>query len=730
MDKKTKPLYQFDAFTLHTEDRLLFKDGEVVPLAPKVFDILLTLVQKNGRVLDKDELIREVWADTFVEEGNLARNVSTLRKALGESEEGRQFIETIPRRGYRFVADVRELTDSALVVRERARITIEQEEIFDGAESTPPVASPDGQTLPAVQPAATKAQTLTGTVTEQQVTTATRSRWWWALAGLLVLIALVVTFYVGRSMGRVAPLSFQQLSFRRGYAPTARFAPDGQTIIYSAYYDKKPVELYMTRPETPESRPLNLPDMSVLAVSKAGEMAVLLKPTHLYTARGTLARMPMTGGAPREVLTNVQDADWSPDGKELAVLHWERNVCRIEYPIGTVLYEAKPPEWLAAVRVSPKGDRIAFLDHTIARFDDHGAVTIIDLVGNKTVLSREFTSINGLAWSPDGDELLFTAADKDLNNGLRAVTLAGKEREIYNSTGRLLLLDVTKDGKVLLSREDAIEGIISLAPNEETERDLSWLDYSWLRDISADGKTILFDEEGAGGGKTAVVYLRKTDGSPAVRLGEGNAMALSPDGKWALAHLRVAKPRQFILYPTGAGEAKVLIPDATSYLERCDWFPDSKRVLLRTIDADRKMRNYICDIDTGDLKLVLQGERVGAMITPDGKSFLSRGQAQKTMLYPLEGGEPRPINGLEEADIPLQWSNDGKAMFVVQGDAPVKIYRLDVATGKREIVKEIVLPNLPGILHQDSLLLAAEGKAYAYGYSNFLSNLFLIEKLR
>src|ERR1041384_1725072 len=128
MDNKTKPLYEFGRFRISAEDRLLFKENEVVPLAPKVFDILLTLVEKSGRVLDKDELIQQVWADTFVEEGNLARNVSTLRKALGESDEGRPYIETIPRRGYRFIAPVREVFDNAMYVRESSRITIEQEE--------------------------------------------------------------------------------------------------------------------------------------------------------------------------------------------------------------------------------------------------------------------------------------------------------------------------------------------------------------------------------------------------------------------------------------------------------------------------------------------------------------------------------------------------------------------------------------------------------------------------
>src|ERR1044071_9055877 len=149
--KPVKQAYEFGPYRLDAAQRLLRKEGKVVPLPPKVFDILLAFVERSGRVLDKDELMQEVWPDTFVEEGNLARNVSTLRRALGESEDGHQYIETIPRRGYRFVARVKELSDGTLIVRERSRVTIEQEEesdvagFVDEAEGdVPPAALGDG----------------------------------------------------------------------------------------------------------------------------------------------------------------------------------------------------------------------------------------------------------------------------------------------------------------------------------------------------------------------------------------------------------------------------------------------------------------------------------------------------------------------------------------------------------------------------------------------------------
>lgn len=746
MPQQTKHFYEFGRFRIDTEDRLLLKDGEVVQLAPKVFDILLVLVEKGGRVLDKDELMQKVWADTFVEEGNLARNVSTLRKALGESEEGRQYIETIPRRGYRFVASVKEISADMVLVRESSRLTIEQEETLETPDD--PTTQSDAQRnalqaqtaeqvlklVPETAQSVTQwvvpeTQTLAALQTARAVGQQTKAKFklWWLVFGLLVVAALISIFYLGRITAHAPLPTFHQLTFRRGYVWSARFASDEQTIIYSARWEDKPSELFTTRPETPESRPLGLADMGVLAISKTGEMAVLLKPSIGFSVRGTLARMPLTGGAPREVLNNVQSADFSPDGKELAVSHWESTTLRIEYPIGKTLYEAKPPEWLSSVRVSPKGDRIAFLDYTAARFDDRGAVAILDLEGNKKIISREYTSAYGLAWSATGDEIFFAASEDDLNNSIRAVTLSGKERVITRAAGRLLLHDVSPAGKVLATREDGRIGIVALPPTETREKELSWLDGSWLRDLSVDGKTILFDEEQTGGGATGAVYIRKTDGSPAVRLGEGHAVALSPDGKWALAHLRYSKPRRIVLYPTGAGEARVLISDATNYREQGYWFPDSKHVLLFAKEPDHESRLYIQDIDGGEPRAILQEGLNGKLISPDGKFILAGNRQKKTAIYPVEGGEPIPLVGLAGGDNIVGWSTDGASIYIAQGSMPVTLYKLNYKTGQKELLKEIFAPNIAGLFDINGLFVTPDGKSYAYTYSNTLSDLFIID---
>jgi len=616
MSNPDKRFFEFGPYRVDSEDRLLLREGNVVPLPPKIFDILLAFVQRSGRVLDKDELMQQVWPDTFVEEGNLARNVSTLRRILGESSEGNQYIETIPRRGYRFNAKVRELSDGTVVVRERSRVTIEQEDETDGlaeiaAEQTPVAIEVmdesrrvAGAQLQPARQTAMQTATLDAVAQPAQIdaTTATRTRRWmrFTLAAMLIAVALIISFFFGKRMGQTRPPVFSQVTFRNGGVTAARFAPDSRMFIYSAQWEGKPSELFTALPDTPESRAIGLTDVSLLAISTSGELAVSLNPTINFITRGTLARVPLTGGAPREVLKDVAAADWSPNGKDLAVVHYEGGKCRLEFPIGNVLYERDAGGWISEVRIAPRGDRIAFIDHPVVRFDEYGVVAVIDLQGNKRNLSKEYFSTRGLAWSPSGDEVWFTAGGDDLNRSLRAVNMSGKERLITHVPGCLNLQDIAKDGRALVTREDARIGMMVLAPGETQERDLSWLDGSWIRGISSDGQTVLFDEENAASKPAPTVYIRKTDGSPAVRLGDGTAVSLSPDGKWALAHRRYTTPTQMVLLPTGAGDLKVIGGGDITFREASLWLPDSTRVLLRGNEPERPVRSYIYDRPTAN----------------------------------------------------------------------------------------------------------------------------------
>ena len=425
------------------------------------------------------------------------------------------------------------------------------------------------------------------------------------LAGLGILAGLALGILVGRTLLAKQPPPppvYRQLTFRRGSVRSARFAPDGQTILYSASWQGNPVEVFTARPESSESRALGMSHTQLMSVSSSGEMAVLLDnhPIGTWVSVGTLARAPLAGGAPREVVDQVQWADWGPDGNNVAIVRDVGGRNRLEYPPGKVLYETGG--WIGHVRLSPKGDYIAFLDHPI-QGDDSGSVAVVDLSGKKKTLSDGWYSSQGLAWSPDGDEVWFTGNKSGIDRALYAVSLDGKERLVARMPGTLMLLDIWKDGRLLLNRASWRRELTAVADGKE--RDLTWLDYSYPADISADGKTLLFDEEGGGGslaygksgGLSYAVYLRKTDGSPAVLLGEGAAIALSPDEKWVIAQTQQS-PAQLNLLPTKAGTAMPLTHDAINHAW-ARWFPDGKRVLFSGNEPDRGVRLYVQDVTGG-----------------------------------------------------------------------------------------------------------------------------------
>src|SRR5664279_3972996 len=437
------------------------------------------------------------------------------------------------------------------------------------------------------------------------------------LIGVGFLVAAAIGLLAGRKMYQSsapsAPL-YHEITFRRGAILSARFAPDGQTSYYSAAWQGNPVETFSARQGMVESRSMGLPKSELMAISAKGEMALLLDvhPAGTWVNVGTLARAPIAGGAPRPVLENVEWADWSPDGSSLAVVRSVNGRDQLEYPIGKVLYETSGG-WISYPRVSPKGDYIAFFDHP-NQGDDGGSVAVVDTSGNKKTLTRQWYGTQGLAWTPDSQEIWFTASELGLFHYTTAVNLAKQQRLVTRVPGSLVIFDIWKDGRVLLARADRRREAMGLSPGAAKERDLSWLDYSYPTDISADCKTLLFDEEGIGGGVqygdvqdlTYAVYIRNTDGSPAVRLGEGGATALSPDEKWVIIYTPNS-PAQLRLLPTGAGETKSLTNDAINH-QWARWFPDGKRFVFAGNEAGRGVHLFVQDISGGTPK----------SITPEG----------------------------------------------------------------------------------------------------------------
>ena len=575
------------------------------------------------------------------------------------------------------------------------------------------------------------AATISGsTITSTRAVPIPKSRRYRVFAIFAVTLAVLAgTFFLGRKSVRQELPLYSQLTFRRGTIWSARFAGDGSTIVYSAAWNGSASDLYTTRQDSQESRSLGLQNADILAVSTTGEMAILLNRHYLgqFTERGTLARMPLGGGAPREVLEDVEHADWGPDGQNLVVVHYVGGRNRIEFPIGKVLYETAG--WISHLRMSPKGDMIAFLDHQV-QWDDRGWVSVVDLSGNKKSLSGEWSGEEGLAWSPDGEEIWFTAAREGEPFALHAVTRSGRERVISRSPTDLMIHDISRDGRVLFSIVQFSSDVIGLAPGETKERNLSWLDNVRVRDISADGKTFIFSHFGAGSGTNYTVYVRKTDGSPPIKLGEGAAWALSPDDKWVLAIL--SSPPQIVLLPTGAGAVRRLDRGGIEvYGLGASWHPDGKQVVFNGREPGHALRSYIQAIDSDKPRPITPEGTTGTLISPDGKQVVTQDQQHRQLIYPLEGGAPRPIPGLGEEDEVIRWASDNRSLYISRPyELPARISRLDLATGRREMVKELQPADPAGVLGPVHISLSPDGKWYVYSLTRTLTSLFLVDGLR
>jgi len=558
-----------------------------------------------------------------------------------------------------------------------------------------------------------------------------------ALAVAGIVLAAGVGFWLGRRAVETDPPFYHQLTFRRGAIRSARFSPDGQTIIYTAAWQGNPPEVLAGRQGASESRSLGLGRAELLAISSSGEMAVALnaRPAATWVNVGTLARVPLAGGAPREIMENVQWADWAPDGTSLALVRNLAGHNRLEYPLGKVLFQTVG--WLSHPRVSPRGDWVAFLEHPFPG-DDGGSVAVVDQAGNKMTLSSDWYTAQGLAWSADGKEIWFTATKIGFDRALYAVTLSGRERLVARMPGTLTLLDIARDGRALLTRASSRREVMGLLGEEAKERDLSWLDYSYPSDLSKDGKTLLFDEEGGAGGTyskegkwTYVVYLRKTDGSPAVRLGEGSAVTLSPDGKWAIYQTQ-STPSQFGLLPTGTGEARMLTDDAINH-NWAHWFPDGKRILFAGSEPGHGVRLYVQPLEGGKPQAISpEGVHPTAFaLSPDARFVAAIGPDQRGYLYLTAGGEPRPIPGFELGEELIGWAQDDHTLYIYRpGELPAKVYRLDVTTGQRTLKQQLIPSDPAGVERIGPILLAANGEACVYGYHRILSDLYLVEGLK
>ena len=552
------------------------------------------------------------------------------------------------------------------------------------------------------------------------------------LAALAVLMLMGSAFLVGGRMANGTLPSFQQLTFQRGRVLQARFSPDGQTILYSAAWNGQPSDIYTTRAEHPGARSLDLKGGQLLAVSSSGDVALLVKTrsTGTFTDVGTMAIAPLSGGVPHEVLDDVTYADFSPDGKQLAVIRDLGTRSRLEYPIGKSIYESS---WLSHVRVSPLGDRIVFAENPQGN-DDYGSVVVIDMAGNKKVLVKDWSDIVNLAWEPDGKSIWFTANEKGQQNSVYAATLDGRVRPLLSLTGNLVIQDVSRTGKVLLTQQSQRRELMGVVAGESRERDFSWFDWTVPDAIFPDGSAFVFHELGIGGGPTGTVFLRRLDGSPPVPLGQGGGGSggtLSPDREWALSTSRDF-PSQVVALPVGTGTPRQLTDDSINHLDQY-WLPDGTHFVFLGVEAGHKPRLYMQALNEKQPKAISpEGyDSTGASVSPDGRYFVARCPDLKPCLLPLDGGEAQVIPHTTRTDNPIQWTADGRSLYMFQyGTLPAKVELVNINTGERTFWKSLAPADLAGVHGIGYVAMTPDGHVCLYSYVRTFSDLYLADGLK
>ena len=696
---------RFGPYELDTESAELWKSGARVKLQLQPFRVLALLASQPGRLHTREEIQREVWSDgTYVDfEQALNFCIRQIRAALGDQATTPRYIETLPRRGYRFIGEVEVIEPPAAPDATPA----------EGTPVPPPaVEIPTVRLFPRLAPVAARSwlETL-----------ARRLAPW--VAGLVLGLIVATTIAWLRTSGATAP-AFHRLTFGRGYLGAARFAPGGE-VIYSAAFEGRPLSVFAVREENLDPRPIAAAGPRLVGVSAAGEVAFLDEGKASNAGDGsTLTRAPIAGGPAKEVLADVRAADWAADGSDFVVVRGSGALRRIEYPIGRILCEAIRP---THVRLSPQRDRVAFLEHPM-RGDDRGDVVVVDRKGVRTTLSPDWASAQGLAWSPDGREVWFTASKAGADNALHAVTLDRRLRMVTPALGRLILHDIAPDGRVLVERTTMRQETYFRSVDEEGERDLSWLDLSQLRQLTPDGRQILFVESGEGGGPEYTTYIRRTDGSAPVRIGHGSPTALSPDGAWVLTVPVLSRDRLHLV-PTGAGEVRVIQDPGIIDYEWAGFLPGGREIVFAGRERGQESRMYVRPIGSGPARAFTRpGVAVWQnTVSPDG-SALAAPCGERWCLYPLGAGEPRPIPGTEGRWV-IGWGGDDTLYLRDPQRLPVRLFRLHLPTGRVEPWREIAPADRSGVVGINQVAVTPDGRAYAYSFSRLLSDLYVLTDL-
>jgi Tol biopolymer transport system component len=553
------------------------------------------------------------------------------------------------------------------------------------------------------------------------------SRMPWIVAGVAVLAAAFLGALAMRQPEKTVPIRYRQHTFRPQSIFQALYAADGQTIVFSAAMTGNTPYLYSLRQEYTEPLKMSDAPLQLLSISTKGELAVLTNPVWVAhrLCKGTLARMPLGGGAPREIMDNVIQATWAPDGGDLAIVRPAGGVFQLEYPAGNVL--VKSGGYISDARFSPDGKHIAFFEHPVS-FDDRGDVVVVDVAGKRKTLSTGYWGLEGIAWSTDGKTVYFSGGTGYADFSIYAVTLDGNIRVAAQSAGGLIIQDIAASGQMIATRDDLNRVMFVRAPGAAADVDMSFQELSEPVAMSQDGQMVIFTESGSAAGANYEVCMRHTDGSAVVVLGEGGATSMSDDGRWVLAGIF---PNRIIAYPAGAGKPVELKVSSIELIADARWMPGGKQVLLVGGRKDEAGRMYLLDFPDGTPRAI-SGPGVNfAQPAPDGKRILVQQADLSWAIAGLDSSQARvPALGLKEDDNVSCWQPDGRSVFIHHRNrVPNIVESVDLTTGARHELTTLD-PKMAGVLYIRSVAMTPTGSAYAYGALTYISRLYTMEGAR
>jgi DNA-binding winged helix-turn-helix (wHTH) protein len=716
---------RFGPFELDVRSGEMKRHGSSVRIQPQPFKVLVLLASRPGDVVTREEIQAEVWpAGTFVDfEQSLNFCIRQIRAALSDNALAPRYVETLPRRGYRWVGGPVERVTSGARLREWPRpLSADPARAAEGAPAKEPAEEP--AELPALDALAeTPARGLPAPVLPQPLasTATARARRYVSIPVAVAAIALAVA--LGAVLARLSvrpaaapePPTFQRLTFRRGSVNSARFAPDGQ-VVFTAAWDGLPSRVFVTRSDPRDFRAIDITDAWIVGVSSSGEVA--------FQRGSVLSRAPLAGGPPKDVLKGVIAADWTADG-EFAVARVLDDKVQVEFPIGRPL---GPAVRTSRLRVSPDGRHVALTQHPQPD-DDRGGVVVFDRSGRRVAESDGWGSVDGLAWN--GGAVWFTAARVGADSSLHALSLDGRVRTVLSGMGRLVLHDVGSDGRLLLERANLRAEMLLAREGQAELAELSWLDFSAATAISADGSSVLFYESGQGGGPDYTTFVRRTDGSLPVRVGTGRAVGLSPDGQWMLS-IPLREPARVDVVPVGPGEPRQVKIAGAAVHEMAGFVGDGRTIFVSTRDEGRKRSAWLVGADGSNPRRLPLPENRPLFVntfSPDGTRFLAScpDTGAGTCVYRVDGGTPQPVKGAQPSWRPTGWDDRGRLYFRDRAKhMPETLWRLDPASGRSSALVELVPRDRAGAQAVLGVVVSRDGATWAFNVLRRLSDLHVV----